>query len=485
MNETNPTHSAVVLLHSNDIHSRLENAAKIASYIHQTRLRYGEEQVLALDIGDHMDRARLETEGSDGEANIALLHAAGYDAVTLGNNEGLTLTADQLERAYGGGTSFLTLCANLKRRGETQRPSWMKPSTIMTRGGIRFGLIGATAAYTEFYRLLDWDVAEPMDAIREEVEALRPHADVVVLLSHLGILYDRRIAAELEGIDLILGAHTHHLLEQPEVYGHTYVCAAGKFGEYVGRVEVGLDPMTRQPRVHAECVPMSALEEYEPAAAVTARYLESGKHRLGRVVAELREPLPARPDQESPLCNLLAYGLRRWTGTEIGLVNAGQLLGGLSAGEVTEGQIHALCPSPINPCSMALSGRALLRALEESLLDAFIDKPIKGFGFRGLVLGMLAVDGLDIRWDPSAPDYNKITRITLSDGHPFDLDRAYTVGTIDMFTFGAGYESIKLGTEVRYYLPEFIRGVLALQLQSEEALKDCLRPRWTAEPGVL
>lgn len=485
MNETNPTHSAVVLLHSNDIHSRLENAAKIATYIHQTRLQYGAEHVLALDIGDHMDRARLETEGSDGEANVGLLNAAGYDAITLGNNEGLTLTADQLDRAYGSGTSFLTLCANMKRCGEAHRPSWMEASAIVTKGGIRFGLIGATAAYTEFYRLLDWDVEEPLQAIREQVEALRPQADVIVLLSHLGIVYDRRIAAELEGIDLILGAHTHHLLEQPEVYGDTYVCAAGKFGEYVGRVEVKLDRTSRKPIIHAECLPVVAMEEYAPAAAVIDRYLESGKRRLGRVVTELREPLPARADQESPLCNLLAHGLRRWTGAEIGLVNAGQLLGGLSAGEVTEGQIHALCPSPINPCRMRLSGRALLRALEESLLAAFIDKPIKGFGFRGLVLGTLAVDGLDINWDPSAPDYGKITRIALSGGEPIVPEREYTVGTIDMFTFGAGYESIKLGTEVRYYLPEFIRGVLAFELQREDALLDCQRPRWTIAPSAL
>ena len=70
----------VVLLHSNDIHSRLEEAARMASYIAEARGQYGEDRVLAVDIGDHLDRMRQETEGTCGSVNIALLNAARYEA---------------------------------------------------------------------------------------------------------------------------------------------------------------------------------------------------------------------------------------------------------------------------------------------------------------------------------------------------------------------------------------------------------------------
>ena len=62
----------------------------MASYIAEARGQYGEDRVLAVDIGDHLDRMRQETEGTCGSVNIALLNAAGYEAGVPGNNEGLT-----------------------------------------------------------------------------------------------------------------------------------------------------------------------------------------------------------------------------------------------------------------------------------------------------------------------------------------------------------------------------------------------------------
>ncbi|MBW7477791.1 bifunctional metallophosphatase/5'-nucleotidase [Paenibacillus oenotherae] len=465
----------VVLLHSNDIHSRLEQAARMATYIAETRRSYGSDHVLTVDIGDHMDRMRLETEGSSGLVNIELLNAAGYEAVTLGNNEGLTFTPEQLQEAYNG-ASFATVCANMNSMGQDS-PLWLMPHTIIRKGRLRIGLVGVTAAFAEFYRLMGWEVRDPLLAVSEQVEQLRADSDVVVVMSHLGLTLDRRMAQEIAGIDLILGGHTHHLLMEPEMIGETCICGAGKYGDYMGRVEIRWDDIASRPMFRASCVPMAAYEEQPEAAAIIGGFKKAAQRRLSRVVTRLSAALPARAERESPLGNLLAAGLRRWTDAEIGIVNAGQLLGGLAEGDVTEGDIHALCPSPINPCRMLLAGTAIRRALEEALLGEFIDKEIRGFGFRGTVLGTLAVDGLDIIWDPNRASYDKILSITVQ-GEPFDDNRHYRIGTIDMFTFGIGYETIKGGTEIQYFLPEFIRDVLSAELVNREALERCGASRW-------
>jgi 2',3'-cyclic-nucleotide 2'-phosphodiesterase (5'-nucleotidase family) len=468
----------VLLLHSNDIHSRLEQAAKMASYIAEARRDFGGDSTLVVDIGDHMDRMRPETEGSDGGVNVALLNAAAYDAVTLGNNEGLTYPPDVLAKAYGEDAKFPVVCANLTESPDGSRPEWLSPSVILNKGGLRIGLIGVTAQFTDFYTLLGWDIGDPIAAAAEQARALRPHADVVVLLSHLGLSMDKRIAEETEGIDLILGGHTHHLLEEPLQVGGTTICAAGKFGEYIGRVEIGIDPITSRPCFRAACVAVAASAEQPEAAAIIGGFREAGERRMSRVVARLDTALPALAERESPLGNLLAAGLRRWTDAEIGIVNAGQLLGGLAAGGVTAAQIHALCPSPINPCRMLLAGRDLRLALEESLLGEFIQRQIRGFGFRGSVLGTLAVDGLRIAYDPDMPPYGKIVTLEAG-GVPVDDERLYSVGTIDMFTFGIGYLSLGSGTEVQYYLPEFIRDVLARELRNGTAVAEAAQLRWT------
>jgi len=470
------TNRPIIILHSNDIHSRLENAARIMSYIEEQRAASGSGNLLCLDIGDHMDRIRLETEGSDGMVNVELLNAAGYDAVTLGNNEGLTYSKETLERVYRE-AKFTLLCANMRELETGRLPEWLLPSTVIEKGGIKIGLIAATARYTDFYELLGWDLSDPLEAIGEEVRKLREQVDVIAVMSHLGINVDKQMAEKIEGIDLIMGGHTHHLLEEPLVIGGTSICAAGKFGDQIGRVELEMDESARRPVIRAACVPMAAYAEHPAAAAVIGGYREAGQQRLSRVIARLDAPLPALPERESPLGNLLAAGLRRHTDAEIGIVNTGQLLGGLQQGDVTEGQLHALCPSPINPCRMLLSGANIRAALEEALLPSFTGMPIKGYGFRGEVLGTLAIDGMEVEYDPARPELDRIVSIFVN-GQPLSDDREYIVGCIDMFTFHIGYLSLGQAAEVSYYLPEFIRDLLASELRDGQGITACHEERW-------
>jgi 2',3'-cyclic-nucleotide 2'-phosphodiesterase (5'-nucleotidase family) len=463
----------IVILHSNDIHSRLENAARMAAYIDEQRSVHGSGHLLCLDIGDHMDRIRLETEGSDGMVNIELLNAAGYDAVTLGNNEGLTYDKATLERVYRE-AKFTVLGANMLERETGRLPEWLLPSTVIEKGGIKIGLIAATARYTDFYELLGWDVTDPLEAIEAEVAKLRDNVDVIAVMSHLGINVDKQMAEKIAGIDLIMGGHTHHLLEEPVIIGDTYICAAGKYGEQIGRVEIRMDT---RPIIRASCVPMAAYAEQPATAAIIGGWREAGQRRLSRVIARLDSPLPALPERESPLGNLLAAGLRRHTDAEIGIVNTGQLLGGLQQGDVTEGQLHALCPSPINPCRMLLSGANIRAALEEALLPSFTGMRIKGYGFRGEVLGTLALDGMVVEYDPALPELQRIVSIVVN-GEPLANDREYVVGCIDMFTFHIGYLSLGQAAGVSYYLPEFIRDLLANELKQGHEIPRCHQERW-------
>ncbi|MFD0586394.1 bifunctional metallophosphatase/5'-nucleotidase [Paenibacillus sp. GCM10027627] len=467
----------IVLLHSNDIHSRLENAARIATIIAEERRVWGADRVLALDIGDHLDRMRMETEGSEGLVNVELLCEAGYEAVTLGNNEGLTYSSDVLTELYRSQTCFAVVCANMKWKETGERPDWMKAHHFIEKNGIRIGIIGATANFHEFYSLLGWSTVDPVPVIQEEVNKIRSECDLVVVMSHLGLPSDRRMAEEVRGIDLILGGHTHHLLEEPIQIGETTICAAGKYGDYVGRIVIVFEPGQKSPSISAECILTGAFPERDEAAAVIHKYKETGKQRLQKVVARLSNPLTFKLERESPLGNLMAAGLRRWTGAEIGLVNTGQMLGGLAAGDVTAGELHALCPSPVNPCLMRISGGQLKIALEQSLLDEYIHKPLRGYGFRGDWLGTLAVDGLTINCRFDHPPMSKIESVLVG-GEPLREERIYSVGTIDMFSFRAGYESLADAESFQFFMPEFLRDVVAFELASEQTLQNCLIPRW-------
>ncbi len=466
----------VTLLHTNDLHSHLEETSKIAGYIDGVRERTEPNELIVVDCGDFLDRARMETEGTMAAVNRELMERIGYDAALPGNNEGLSYTPDELDRIFTG-TTVPFVCANMALSATGRPPSWMIPSLVLERAGMRIGLIGLTVPYAEYYDLLGWEAGEPIAVLEAEVARLKPQTDAIVVLSHLGLRSDERIAATVPGVDLILGGHTHHLLEVPLLVGDTAICAAGKFGAYVGHLQLEFGADRRLVKVSGGSRPTEDMAASEDIDAVIAAHREQAKLKMGRKIARLSEPLSLRYDRESPLPTLLSAAIRTMTGAELALVNAGQLLEGLAAGGVTEERIHGICPSPINPCSVRLNGELILRSLEESLLPEFQNLEIRGFGFRGRVLGTLCLDGIEVSADLARPPYHRIVEARVG-GTALDKHREYTVATLDMFTFGVGYIGLKEGRDIRYYLPEFIRDVLVRSLNDSLLIARSKEPRW-------
>jgi 5'-nucleotidase len=468
----------VVILHTNDIHSHFEQMPRIAAVMHELTMKHGSERVITVDCGDHMDRMRMETEGTYGQANVGIMNRTGYDIITLGNNEGLTFSREELEYAYGNHAEFVVICGNLFDADTGEQPGWLNPYHVVEKEGLRIGFIAVTAYYIDFYKLLGWDIREPFEVVSYWVGILREQVDVLIVLSHLGLGHDQRLAQEIKGIDLILGGHTHHLLEQPLHVGDTYICATGKFGQYVGEVEITYDILQNTViEVYGRCVPVNEYPSNEAIVQLIQQYKSISSNELNQVVTAIEQPLAIDWYGESDFGNLLAAGIRKWVNADIGIVNAGQILQSLREGKITREHLLHLCPSPINPCHMLLEGRLIHFALEESLLLEFQEKPIQGYGFRGRVLGALCTDGLNVEYDPHAEAYHKIKQIWVK-GDLLQPDQVYRVGTIDMFTFGVGYLTLKQGREIEFALPEFLRDLLVKELKDAAAMVKCRERHW-------
>lgn len=85
---------------------------------------------------------------------------------------------------------------------------------------VKIAIIGATAPFREYYEEMGWGIEEPISSIKKQVAGLDEDTDVVILLSHLGLPSDERIALEIPEVDVILGGHTHHLLETGKIEGN-------------------------------------------------------------------------------------------------------------------------------------------------------------------------------------------------------------------------------------------------------------------------
>ncbi|MDM5157101.1 bifunctional UDP-sugar hydrolase/5'-nucleotidase [Bacillus sp. DX1.1] len=448
------------LYHTNDIHSHFENWPQISRFVLEEKKRRhaAGETVFTLDIGDHVDRFHNITEATNGKGNTKLLNEALYDYVTIGNNEGITLAKEQLDHLYDE-ANFEVLVANLFEIDGT-RPRWAKPYILQElENGMTIAFIGLTVAYPDFYAVLDWHIEDPILHLESILEEVKGKADITIVLSHLGKHADEHMAENYD-IDIILGAHTHHLFERGVLVNGTLLCCGEKWGHYVGHVQLTVDPVTKRViKKDGRAISVKRLNAYGAELPSIEALQKESQLLMAEPIVDLKEPLSIDWFQETQFAHMLASALRKWCSAEIGMVNAGVLLEGLDEGVVTRGDIHRICPHPINPCSLQMKGKTLREIILKARRPNMEQLEVKGLGFRGKVMGKMIYDGVEVIPD-TIPGNKILLEDVLINGESLDLERVYTVGTIDMFTFGYLYPELAILPEKQYYMPELLRDVL-------------------------
>ncbi len=447
--------------HTNDFHSHFENWPRIVEFFKERRLLHQEmgDEAIFLDIGDHVDRWHPFSEGSLGKGNIRLLNEAGYQYITIGNNEGITLPHDALDRLYED-ADFEVLVANLYDEND-MRPKWLTPYTIHTTAqGTRIAFIGVTAFFQKFYSNLGWNLTEPFAELKAQLQETKGEADLIVVLSHLGLNDDERMATEFPEIDIILGAHTHHVLHHGRLVNQSLLCCAGKFGLFVGQVEIHVDEQKNITKKSAWLYDTNDFPELVGEKEWIEEMYLSGGETLQKVVCHLPEPLPNDWFKEEKLSEILCEALREWSGADCSFLNAGLLLKGLPQGDVTKGDIHRICPHPINPCVIEMNGIELKEILLQSRNDEWPHIPVKGFGFRGKIMGVMLYNQIDF-----IEASKGIVKQIQINGTELQSEKMYKLVIPDMFTFGYFFPQIQRSKNKEYLMPEFLRDILLWKLQ--------------------
>ncbi|MCM3765869.1 bifunctional UDP-sugar hydrolase/5'-nucleotidase [Neobacillus niacini] len=445
----------IYLYHTNDLHSHLENWPRIKQFLQKQQKLHQEsgEDSFLFDIGDFIDRWHPYTEATMGKGNIALLNECCYTAATIGNNEGVNLPHDDLDKLYKH-ADFDVLVANFFNK-DGSYPDWVKPYKIyQTPTGTKVGVLGLTAMFAQLYDQLDWELTEPIEELKKWVKQLKQESDLVILLSHLGLRDDERIASEFPEIDVILGAHTHHVLETGEMVGDTLIGAAGKYGYYVGQVILEINDQRTISSKSALLFNVNDLPPVKNEEREIQLFFDKGKDLLSQTITTLQRPLAAEPFKKTDLGLLLCRAVKEWCQADCAMINAGLLLGPL-AGDVTKYDLLTICPHPINPCVVEITGEELIAVIEESLDETLHHRHIKGLGFRGDKLGIFIYDGVEF-----------VEGRVLIGGMEPAPEKTYTLALPDMFTFGHFFKRVIPQKAKNYFLPEFMRDLLKWKLQS-------------------
>jgi sulfur-oxidizing protein SoxB len=224
-------------------YGRVGGMDRLATLIKAIRAERGPERVLLLDGGDALQGSytALKTKGGD---MVAVLEELGVEATT-GHWE-FTLGARRITELFGGidrtGSSGLQFLAGNVRDTDFEEPVF-PGRRMFERGGVSIAVIGQAFPYTPIanprWMMPAWSFGIREAELRRSVAAARLQgAQVVVLLSHNGFDVDRKLAGRVEGIDVILSAHTHDALPQPVRVGDTLLIASGSHGKFLSRLDI-------------------------------------------------------------------------------------------------------------------------------------------------------------------------------------------------------------------------------------------------------
>ena len=249
----------LIILHLNDTHSHIDpersgkNAGhagviETAAYVDEVRAEFGKKNVLLLHAGDFSQGTSYFTE-MNGEMEIAVLNSTGYDVVCLGNHEfdnGMEALAGRLAELESA-----VVCANYDFSA-TPLADYVKPYTILKRGGLKIGIIGVLANGAD---VVDSRIAaqlqfqDPAAYVQKYTDYLKTEkkCDLVICLSHLGFdgepYTDVELASQTRNVDVIVGGHSHTKLKDKvlvkDLDGEDVVIVQdGKWGLKAGRLDV-------------------------------------------------------------------------------------------------------------------------------------------------------------------------------------------------------------------------------------------------------
>ena len=254
--------SKLLILHTNDVHSRVEpfpedgsknaglgGAARRAAIIE--RIRKENEHVLLLDSGD-IFQGTPYFNFFLGEVDIKLMTQMGYEATTMGNHDfdGGIENYEKQMREHG---NFPLVISNYDFSDTIMHDKYV-PHHVIQKGNMKIGLTGVGIQLDGLVPQQLYGNTKYLDPIAnasKHADILKhdEKCDLVICLSHLGYKYDNdkvsdiHLAQNSRSIDLILGGHTHTFMDEPDIYrnkdGHSVVIhQVGWAGIRLGKIDV-------------------------------------------------------------------------------------------------------------------------------------------------------------------------------------------------------------------------------------------------------
>ena len=444
----------ITLLHSNDLHAHIEptkiKGQTYGGYARQAAIirkaRQTEPNVMLLSGGDTF-QGTLFFNTYEGLADLAFMNEVGYQAMAVGNHE-----FDRGPKPLGMFASlaaFPLLSANLDVSGEPALNKVIHDSTVITVGGEKFGIVGATTPTVT-------NISSPgptvklkdlHDSVQAAIDELRSKGiHKIFLVTHIGYNVDQSLVRTLHGVSFVVGGHSHTPLGTPDLPGwpksegeyptvvknadgaNVPIVQSWEWGKVFGHITLDFDAKGNLVKWrNAKAIVLdSSIPDDPTAASLIAAFKKPITALEGQPVGVASNGFSkeSQGSADSPMADVIADGMHAATakaGADVAFVNSGGVRGGLEPGKITYGNLISIEPFGNTLVVLDLSGAELKAALEEGVGTGGQLNPSAGSRYT---------------FDRSKPQGSRVSDIVIA-GASLDLARTYHVTFLN-FTANGG-----------------------------------------------
>jgi len=464
----------LTILHTNDIHARLSEfnsfgnpcsldeskqqvcfggVARQATAI--KRIRESEKNLLLLDSGDQFQGTLFYTTFKSAPF-AQFMNQLGYNAMTIGNHEfddGPAELSDFIQAI-----NFPMISSNIDFSHEASLKDLIDPYKIVEINGRKVGLVGFTTEESRYISSPGGDIhfRDIVSSVQNSIDCMEAHGvNIIIGLSHTGMGREIEIASAVDGLDVLIGAHTHTLLSKkidpnlgdyPTAVTSTsgkpvLIVSAGEYGKYLGRLNVSFneqgvvktwsgDPLLLDKNIPQDEKILAQINDLD------RRLDYIRKQEIGITNVDLNGDKDDCRFHECNMGNLIANALlweARSQGAQIALFNGGGIRAKIPRGKITMAQILQVLPFGNSVATLKLKGSDIRQVLEHSVSKA--DNPLNEGTGR-----FLQVAGISFAWDSSQPVGARIVDVKVvsqnGDSQSLKDDEIYSVITADFIRRG-------------------------------------------------
>ncbi|NPC91847.1 bifunctional 2',3'-cyclic-nucleotide 2'-phosphodiesterase/3'-nucleotidase [Bacillus sp. WMMC1349] len=483
--ETKPPESeknwTVTVMHTNDTHAHLEHTARRATKINEIRDETANN--ILLDAGDVFSGDLYFTKWN-GLADLKMMNMVGYDAMTLGNHEfdkgpkgladflsGNGLAVDPDNRHLFEAPTFPIVSSNIDVSKDPVLNIWHKkpmvfkttqnkqsgiyPYIVLDINGEKVAVFGLTTETTRYTSSPGPNITfkNAYQSAKKTVKKITKTENInkVIALTHLGYNRDLELAKKVKGIDLIIGGHTHTLVDQLKVVPNkepTIVAQVKDYGQFLGRVDLVFD-RSGIVQTKKSCFQAITIDEKIQEEPTVKKKLEKFKQELNQLktkkVGFTAVPLDGKREhvrsKETNLGNLIADSMlnkAKQSGTaDLAIINGGSIRNGIPQGVITFSDVLHVMPFSKTIYTADLTGAQIVKALEHG-----VSQIEEGGG------AFPHVAGLTFTFTRNKSEGNRVLDVKLSnkigESEPLDLKQTYRVATTHFIASGGdGYNVFK------------------------------------------